>query len=174
MNQFDESFTEFNDNDAFNNINENSELIDQSVENIEYSIINKFENEDFHQDCNSDLLLFDTSIQNDNDDDSGSEINLRPSKKRRIVFSESEDEDVQINNNWSVNNGIFQPKIKNFSIGDKEVGPNIPPDCKEPLDFFKLFVTNDIVKSIITNSNKYAKDILLKTEIGKYSIWNSW
>jgi Transposase IS4 len=189
MNQFNNSSIEYGDNDVFSNISAYGELINQSVNNIEISVDDTFENiEDFQNDCDSDddLLLFDNvhkfannSVLNHNDSDSGSDIEVRPSKRRRYVFTESDSEDENGSStnsaNWSIlSNNIFQPKNFNFSIGGRRVGPNIPSNCDEPLDYFKLFFTDELISSIVDNTNKYANNAIKKTQLTKNSLWNSW
>lgn len=39
---------------------------------------------------------------------------------------------------------------------------NIPGGCQDPIDFFSLFFDNDILATIVTNSNAYATDFLNK------------
>lgn len=47
-------------------------------------------------------------------------------------------------------------------------------NVQEPIDFFKLFFANELVKKIIRETNKYAKRKLEGKTLSASSIWRSW
>ncbi|CAK9810836.1 PiggyBac transposable element-derived protein 4 [Anthophora plagiata] len=61
-----------------------------------------------------------------------------------------------------------------FIAGDTTAGPHVPPDKKEPLDFFELFVTNELVNEIVIETNNYATKKLEGKTLSPYSIWRNW
>ena len=66
------------------------------------------------------------------------------------------------------------PKRVNFSIGPKVTGPQIPSNIFEPIQFFKLFFSEQLVNGIIKETNSYAKSLLKSKNISKDSIWQTW
>ena len=64
------------------------------------------------------------------------------------------------------------PSIQ-FISGEKPTGPLISSNIKEPVDFFKLFFTDELVQKIICGTNNYAKKLKGKM-LSPNSIWRSW
>jgi len=182
MNQFSESSTEYGNsyNSVFSNINVYGDIINRSVNIIELSVCednNSTTTEDFHDDFDmeNEFLLVDTAANNSDDSSQGSNIQPYPSRRRRYVYTES-DSDSDIENttnpvNWSVlRNTIYQPNIFNFSSSSREVGPNFTKNCNEPIDYFNLFFTDDLITSIVQNTNDYAKNKIESTQLSNNSI----
>lgn len=133
---------------------------------------------------NSDIFDYENNHAIDSDEDSESD------EENLILFYDDEnddsesDNDVQttqhedssIESDWSILvDDIFQPEIIDFSTGNKQVGPNnIPPTCEEPLDFFTLFFTSELICLIVKNTNDYAKNKIENAQLRQYSMWNSW
>ncbi|XP_058792504.1 piggyBac transposable element-derived protein 4-like [Phymastichus coffea] len=61
-----------------------------------------------------------------------------------------------------------------FIAGDTTAGPHAPSDKEEPLDFLKLFVTNELVNEIVIETNNYAAKKLDGKTLSPYSIWRNW
>ena len=69
--------------------------------------------------------------------------------------------------------GNYCPII-DFTTGSKVTGPQIPVFCSTPLQFFQLFFTEKPIRKIVSETNKYAANILAIKNISKYSIWKTW
>ncbi|XP_043498380.1 piggyBac transposable element-derived protein 1-like [Polistes fuscatus] len=61
-----------------------------------------------------------------------------------------------------------------FIAGDTTAGPHAPLDKEEPFDFFKLFVTDEMVNEIVIETNNYAAKKLYGKTLSPYSIWRNW
>jgi hypothetical protein len=57
----------------------------------------------------------------------------------------------------------------------KNAGPqiNLLPDA-EPMDYFSLFFSDELLNNIVTETNRYARYKILELQLSPRSIWNSW
>jgi hypothetical protein len=130
--------------------------------------------------------------------DTDSESDIIPPKRRRSAYlsDDSDEEDIRpstpINpdttnptpvnpttpcnstKTWYSLSTIISPKKINFSIGNRIVGPNIPTNCLEPIDYFQLFFTSSLISKIVEETNKYATSKIKRINPGNNSMWNSW
>lgn len=95
--------------------------------------------------------------------------------------SETEENDENENSNinefttWRDVTYTDQPQSKtNFSTGSKTVGPNVPLNCTEPIDFFRLFFTDTLLEKIVLETNKYAQNKIEQQSLSTRSTWNKW
>ena len=72
-----------------------------------------------------------------------------------------------------VNESSDPPTIK-FSVPHATTGPQIPRDVKEPMDYFRLYFTDELVENIIKETNKYAVEKIKKKELSSKSLWHMW
>lgn len=61
----------------------------------------------------------------------------------------------------------------NFSTGNKIPGPQVF-NIEEPLQFFKLYFTEELVDEIVSETISYAKNKLKNKTLSKDSIWHTW
>ncbi|XP_035737648.1 piggyBac transposable element-derived protein 4-like isoform X2 [Vespa mandarinia] len=115
------------------------------------------------------------------DDDDSNEVSGVRRRKIRIINSECDSdsdtaEDPQSDSSeWiSCTESEEIPSRIPFIAGDTPAGPHILLDKKEPLDFFKLFFTNELVNEIVTETNNYARKKLENKTPSQYSIWRAW
>lgn len=116
--------------------------------------------------------------------DSGSDFILQHKRKRpsRPLSSDEEEPDrvggkVEdgIFGSWiDVSNGDIAPQLIPFTSGTQTTGPQVPDYVTEPLDYFKLFVTDDLINKIATETNKYATAKINKLNLRPRSTWLSW
>lgn len=115
--------------------------------------------------------------------DSSEEINKNKQLRIRRILSSSDDDSefpsrelLPIINTSPLSprlwkkvtlNDKYHPDKKN-STGQNSVGPQVPLTCTTPLDYFKLFFTEDI------ETNKYAANIKAMKNLSTFSIWTTW
>ncbi|CAK9827592.1 PiggyBac transposable element-derived protein 4 [Anthophora retusa] len=131
------------------------------------------------------LLNTDSDRESDNDC-SDSDSDIVPVKRRvrqLTISSDSETEGNDENENSNINEFTTwrdvtytdQPQSKtNFSTGSKTVGPNVPLNCTEPIDFFRLFFTDTLLEKIVLETNKYAQNRIAAQRLSARSTWNKW
>ena len=110
------------------------------------------------------------------DSDSSDDIFRRRPRVRRISSDESVcDIPVADHSSWVdvSKQDNYYPNI-DFTTGSKVTGPQIPVFCSTPLQFFQLFFTDELIRKIVSETNKYAANILATKNISKYSIWKTW
>ena len=90
----------------------------------------------------------------------------RPIESKTYDNASTSSEDDQVN---ITENGYVPLKV-NFSIGAKIAGPQISSNIFEPIQFFKLFFSNQLVDEIIKETNNHAKSVLESKNIAKDSI----
>lgn len=110
------------------------------------------------------------------DSDDSDIIIVRKKRRIQIIESDSEEEDAPPadTNTWSDITGsdIPLPRI-NFSTGNKIQGPQIF-NIDEPVEFFKLYFTEELVDEIVSETNIYATNKLRTKTLSQNSIWHSW
>lgn len=132
------------------------------------------------------MVYLDTDIEdtyNNSSSDTGSDTDCTKKCVMQLeVSSDSEIEDMETYENdikeytaWHevTNEDVNVPKI-NFSTGSKNVGPQMSVSCVEPIDFFQLFFTDQLVTNIVEQTNRYAKEKIKEKNLSKRSIWNNW
>ena len=60
------------------------------------------------------------------------------------------------------------PERINFTI------PQIPSNIKEPIDYFTLYFTNELLNNIIKETNHYANEKMRNKQLSQNSIWLKW
>ena len=109
--------------------------------------------------------------------DSFDDIFLRRRRVCRILSSDESVCDIPVadHSSWVnvSNQDNYYPNI-DFTTGSKVTGPQIPSFCSTPLQFFQLFFTDELIRKIVSETNKYAANILATKNISKYSIWKTW
>ena len=66
------------------------------------------------------------------------------------------------------------PPSVQFIPGQNPTASRIISNMKKPMDLFKLFFTDELVKKIICETNNYAKKKLEGKTLSTNSIWRSW
>ena len=98
----------------------------------------------------------------DSGNSSDSEI-ISPRKRRvpHILDSDSDEEEcgnTDEDEEWKkVTETDENPRRIEFSIFPKVTGPQVPHNIKEPIQFFKLLVTDEVIDNIMKETNDYAK-----------------
>lgn len=105
---------------------------------------------------------------------SGSEIILPKRRRMRIIESESEDSLEDLDEWRDVTEELDIPDRIHFSVSPKVIGPQVPTNIVQPIQYFKLFFTNELVNEIIKETNNYAENVLKNKEISSNSIWQTW
>ncbi|KAK2578322.1 hypothetical protein KPH14_012623 [Odynerus spinipes] len=105
---------------------------------------------------------------------SGSEIIL-PQRRRKIVIESESEESLEDLDEWrDVTEELDIPDRIHFSVSPKVIGPQIPTNIVQPIQYLKLFFTNELVNEIIKETNNYAENVLKNKEICSNSIWQTW
>mgnify|MGYP003406709624 FL=1 len=141
--------------------------------------------DDFHLD---DEIYNNENIYNDSY--SGSEFSPQPKRKRPSRPLSSSDEDTEkgpgpsnIGNKiedslfgtwYDVSNNDLPTLSIPFTTGTQPPGPKVPGGIEEPIDFFKLFLTDELISNIVEETNKYALTKISKTKLRPRSTWRSW
>mgnify|MGYP003551415490 CR=1 FL=1 len=142
------------------------------------------ENSDNELDMNDEEI----DENNYNTNDSGSEFIPQYKRKRpsRPLSSDGEDledepdhvggkiEDNLFGTWFDVTNNDIFPKIIPFTSGTQTTGPQVPDYIKEPIDYFKLFITDELINNIVTETNKYATTKINNLDLCPRSTWRSW
>ncbi|XP_017778000.1 PREDICTED: piggyBac transposable element-derived protein 4-like [Nicrophorus vespilloides] len=84
-------------------------------------------------------------------------------------------ENVDIDNVWR--NLIIQDENTrniDFTSGSRMPGPQISTNCAEPIDFFKLFFTDELINKLVEETNGYANEKIAEKHLSKHSIWLKW
>lgn len=119
----------------------------------------------------------------ENNSSSNDSDEVRDVRRRRVRVIDSEcdsdtdtTEDLQSDSSeWiSCTESKQIPSRISFIASDTITGSHIPPDKKQPLDFCKLFVTNELVNEIVIETNNYATKKLEGKTLSPYSIWRNW
>jgi hypothetical protein len=68
--------------------------------------------------------------------------------------------------------GDKKPKAYTFT---KNAGPqfNLLPDA-EPMDYFILFFSDELLHNIVTETNRYARHKIAELQLSLWSIWSRW
>lgn len=66
------------------------------------------------------------------------------------------------------------PATINFGLRHEIAGPQLPNNVKETRDYFILHFTDELVDSIIKETNNYAKEVIRKKQLTRKSIWHKW
>lgn len=106
---------------------------------------------------------------------------VQKEKKLEIIESESEDSsdsnvsEEEDSSEWEdVTESTEIPERVQFRSGKKSAGPHVSANITEPLDFFKLFYTDQLIDTVVTETNKYAHNKLKDKELSKKSMWINW
>lgn len=105
-------------------------------------------------------------------------VRRKKTRKSNITYSEDEDDEhvtTDENTDWEdvTEDDDIPPRIQ-FNIFSKTPGPQVPTHIKEPLEFFELFFTDELINSIINMTNIYAKQKIKAFEpLTKDSIWKT-
>ncbi|XP_020297799.1 piggyBac transposable element-derived protein 4-like, partial [Pseudomyrmex gracilis] len=137
----------------------------------------------FNSDSN-DEFQFDSDNTGVISSSSGSEILATSNALRRFNVgsdsSSNEDMNIQENdsrsdNEWTnvTNHDIIPQKIQ-FSSGSRTPGSQLQSTYKEPLDFFNSFFTEELIKKIVEETNRYANDTIQRKHVKKRSTWRTW
>ncbi|XP_070169538.1 uncharacterized protein [Polyergus mexicanus] len=100
---------------------------------------------------------------------SGSEIILPKRRRMRIIESESEDSLEDLDEWRDVTEELDRI---HFSVSPKVIGPQVPTNIVQPIQYFKLFFTNELVNEIIKETNNYAENVLKNKEISSNYLAN--
>lgn len=116
------------------------------------------------------------SDQSDEDDDVVVGVRTR---KIRVIDSESESDSdapqTSDKSEWTACDESTEvpPRIK-FIPGERSAGPQLPSDVREPLHFFKMFFTEELIDRIIIDTNNYAAKKLEGKALSSRSLWQTW
>ncbi|CAK9809611.1 PiggyBac transposable element-derived protein 4 [Anthophora plagiata] len=114
------------------------------------------------------------------DDDSDEVRGVRRRKIRRIDSECDSDSDTaedpqSDSSEWiTCTESEEIPSRIPFIAGDTPAGPHVLPEIKEPLDFFKLFFTNELMNEIVNETNNYARKKLEGRTLLPHSMWQTW
>ncbi|TBU20600.1 transposase IS4 [Hamiltosporidium tvaerminnensis] len=132
-------------------------------------------------DKNSFTNFVDDNENEENDNDFSSDSDIIVNKRSRTLplpSTSSSEEDVsetRDNRPWKdVTIEDNPPKRFDFISGVRNEGPQISVDCTKPLDFFKLFFTDELIEKIVTETNRYARNKITQKRLSKRSTWHSW
>lgn len=53
-------------------------------------------------------------------------------------------------------------KLNRFIFNSNNTGPAVPDDLKSPLEFFSLFFTDELIETIVTETNRYAEETIIR------------
>ncbi|XP_043487956.1 piggyBac transposable element-derived protein 4 [Polistes fuscatus] len=99
------------------------------------------------------------------------------SEVKKEVESEVESEVVEdaTSSTWTLCEDYDEvlPNVQ-FIPGQNPTASRIISNLEQPIDFFQLFFTNELVKKIIRETNKYAKRKLEEKTLSATSIWQNW
>ncbi|XP_066596608.1 piggyBac transposable element-derived protein 4-like [Prorops nasuta] len=119
-------------------------------------------------------IVEDNDDCNSNTSSSGSEI-IPPKRGRMMVIESESEESLEDLDEWrDVTEEIDMPDRIPFNVSPKVIGPQIPTNIVQPIQYFKLFFTNELVNEIIKETNNYAENVLRYKEISSNSIWQTW
>ncbi|TBU06827.1 transposase IS4 [Hamiltosporidium magnivora] len=132
-------------------------------------------------DKNSFTNFVDDNENEENDNDFSSDSDIIVNKRSRTIplpSTLSIEEDVsetRDNRPWKdVTIEDNPPKRFDFISSVRNEGPQIPVDCTKPLDFFKLFFTDELIEKIVTETNRYARNKITQKRLSIRSTWHSW
>ena len=106
-------------------------------------------------------------------------VDVKTRKIRVIVDSKSESDSnapqTSDKSEWTAcdESREIPPRIK-FIPGERSAGPQISSNVKEPLYFFKMFFTDELVDQIIIDTNNYATKKLEGRALSSLSLWQTW
>lgn len=122
-----------------------------------------FDDVDDSDDCDADVIHDqDCDADNENDKDNGSdtdsESDIFPIRMTRIMELSSDEEDSQNSSSkvqgtptsikhWDLLTSTITQPHRNFYIGARIPGPNLPTNCNQPIDYFNLLFTDSLVNS---------------------------
>ncbi|CAK9816388.1 PiggyBac transposable element-derived protein 4 [Anthophora quadrimaculata] len=100
-------------------------------------------------------------------------------RKIRLIDSESESQsdctEETEPSEWTVCTESEEiPTRIPFVSGERQVGPHVFAHIKEPIDFFKLFFTEELVTDIVRETNNNAAKKVEGKTLSSRSIWRSW
>lgn len=100
-------------------------------------------------------------------------------RKIRVIESECESdsdsaEETEMSEWITCTESEEIPRRIPFVPGERSAGPQVSSDIKEPLDFFKLFFTDQLINEIVYETNNYATRKLEGKTLSSYSIWRTW
>lgn len=100
-------------------------------------------------------------------------------RKVRVIDSESEDDSDASHtfdqSEWTLCDESTEIPLRiNFIPGGRPAGPQVPSSVVEPLDFCKLFFTDELVDQAVADVNRYAARKLEETALSSRSIWHTW
>lgn len=80
---------------------------------------------------------------------------------------------VKLYNTWTANlfTGDLPPSVSAFT---PQPGPNVPPTCETPEDFFSLFFDDDLLKYIKDNTNEYAEHKISTMRATRRGLYGNW
>ncbi|CAK9796216.1 Mariner Mos1 transposase [Anthophora quadrimaculata] len=115
---------------------------------------------------------------------SGSEIcTIRnPLRHFNISSDSSSDREVNIqesnnsrdNECRNVTNEDVIPKKIPFRSESRNPGSQLNPNYTEPLEYFNSFFTNELIKTIVAETNRYANNKIRGKRLAKRSTWHLW
>ncbi|XP_043493636.1 piggyBac transposable element-derived protein 1-like [Polistes fuscatus] len=119
--------------------------------------------------------------ENNSSSDDSDEVRGVRRRKIRVIDSEYDSDTYTTEDSQSYSSEWITcteseetPSRIPFIAGDTTAGPHAPLDKEEPFDFFKLFVTDEMVNEIVIETNNYAAKKLYGKTLSPYSIWRNW
>ena len=118
-------------------------------------------------------------LESVNSDDENAEIaNLHSVSESESEASSDSDEDGEesdtATNKWYNVDGTFQPKTFPFAISNPGPRTNLNSDSSAA-EFFQLFFTDELIKTITHNTNAYAQKKLDEMRpLSEHSTWRKW
>lgn len=116
------------------------------------------------------------SERSDEDDDMVVGVRRR---KIRVIDSESESDSdapqTSDKSEWTVCDESREiPSRIKFIPGARSAGPQVSSNVKEPLHFFKMFFTDELVDQVIIDTNNYPAKKLEGRALSSRSLWQTW
>ncbi|CAK9833801.1 hypothetical protein ANTRET_LOCUS10430 [Anthophora retusa] len=111
---------------------------------------------------------------------------IQPTRQRRNRIDSNSDENnaeentpvndnISSNEQWeNVTESDVLPATINFDVHHQTTGPQIPSNIKEPIDYFTLYFTSELVDNMIKETNNYAVGEVRNKQLSRKSIWHKW
>jgi hypothetical protein len=125
---------------------------------------------------------FENSYENDvhSSDETSSQI-LLYHKKRKVIpikYSSDEENDVEIEDVDNLDNDWVEIESDDDDLPSRipftNINRQIFGNVQQPIDYFKKFITNELITEIITQTNSYANEQIAKKELSARSVWKNW
>uniref|UniRef100_A0A1B0ACH3 DDE_Tnp_1_7 domain-containing protein n=1 Tax=Glossina pallidipes TaxID=7398 RepID=A0A1B0ACH3_GLOPL len=109
----------------------------------------------------------------ENDSNDSDDHIIQPTRKRRNLINIPV-EDVSSEEWEDVSESTDSPSIIEFDIHYQTAGPQTRSNIKEPVDYYTLNFTNELIDNIIKETNHYANEKIRSKQLSHKSTWHKW